>query len=701
MSSDLDKFVLQYSVELKDSIRKLEELQKKMAGVSKAHKESAGQLKEFVVGASGELSKLVPQLGAVGQAARAMGAGFGVAAAAVAALAIGVKAVIGLKDKYGEQRLLGQELGVSGFRIEEYERKFVKYGVPTMDPAQAREGLKQFTALSKAAYGAPGSQEWFKMQKLGVESGSLGHPGPGLNAQLKTLATNLHGMSQPEVEALAALAGVSKDWLVSLQQIGPAIANVTEHTKEELKARQDSQRDIDKLNTDMGKFAMEMNKLQMQVGILVAGPMAKFVGYVASLVEAMNKMDPEDAKDLHDFFFGGEDAGIAGSKAIGRYLTRKAEQRKYGRKEGAKPEGSWEYDEGKDPNAQATQNALDDAAAAEDAKQVEERKREEELMAAIKNFGGSVQTFSAAVSTAQAWAAWAGAAGAASGLKPAPAPNGSGGGPGIGATRGIRNNNPGNLEYGPFAISHGATGTDGRFAIFPTMEAGVKAHEALLGGKNYAGKTLEQIIGRYAPAGENNVAAYIASITKQTGIKGGDIPTAAQIPALAAAMQVHESGYRGGGGRNPNAGQGRGDLNLARTQQSLATFLGVPLKSIQQGGVNRGDVEVAYKQVEYGIQKNIREMKAETYKPHSKEQHAKLLKDIQEQETGLGLLRQYGPSVIRDAQAGGRELTAGQIILNITIDGSKDPQVVGQAVNDHVMEMMGKAVNIMTNGQKI
>jgi hypothetical protein len=41
--------------------------------------------------------------------------------------------------------------------------------------------------------------------------------------------------------------------------------------------------------------------------------------------------------------------------------------------------------------------------------------------------------------------------------------------------RNRRNNNPGNIEYGPFAKEHGAIGTDGRFAIFPDEETGFRA----------------------------------------------------------------------------------------------------------------------------------------------------------------------------------------------------------------------------------
>ena len=45
--------------------------------------------------------------------------------------------------------------------------------------------------------------------------------------------------------------------------------------------------------------------------------------------------------------------------------------------------------------------------------------------------------------------------------------------------RGIRNNNPGNIEYGDWARRHGATGSDGRFAIFESPEQGIAAMVAL------------------------------------------------------------------------------------------------------------------------------------------------------------------------------------------------------------------------------
>lgn len=85
--------------------------------------------------------------------------------------------------------------------------------------------------------------------------------------------------------------------------------------------------------------------------------------------------------------------------------------------------------------------------------------------------------------------------------------------------RNWRNNNPGNIEYGSFAKAQGAIGSDGRFAVFPSYEAGRKAKAALLfEGKGYKDKTIAQAINRYAPPFENNTSAYVNAVARAIGV---------------------------------------------------------------------------------------------------------------------------------------------------------------------------------------
>jgi hypothetical protein len=86
-----------------------------------------------------------------------------------------------------------------------------------------------------------------------------------------------------------------------------------------------------------------------------------------------------------------------------------------------------------------------------------------------------------------------------------------------GGDRNWRNNNPGNIEYGPFAISMGAVGSDGRFAIFPSEEMGRKAADTLLKGKSYVNLNIKDAINKWAPPSENNTGAYVNAF-KQAGL---------------------------------------------------------------------------------------------------------------------------------------------------------------------------------------
>ncbi|MFM7945872.1 hypothetical protein [Hafnia paralvei] len=115
------------------------------------------------------------------------------------------------------------------------------------------------------------------------------------------------------------------------------------------------------------------------------------------------------------------------------------------------------------------------------------------------------------------------------------------------APRGIRNNNPGNLN---FAGQSGATkegGEGGRFAVFESMEHGVAALYRQLQLYFKRGvNTLSSIVKTYAPASDgNNVDAYVSALSKATGkganetIDAGDTTT---IARLMKGIVDHENG---------------------------------------------------------------------------------------------------------------------------------------------------------------
>lgn len=98
----------------------------------------------------------------------------------------------------------------------------------------------------------------------------------------------------------------------------------------------------------------------------------------------------------------------------------------------------------------------------------------------------------------------------------------------ISSSRCRRNHNPGNIRYGNFARKHGAIATDGSFAIFKSDADGFVAMSELLEA-SYAGDTVAQAIGRYAPSSENNTPQYISDVCEWTGLSPSSILTQALL----------------------------------------------------------------------------------------------------------------------------------------------------------------------------
>lgn len=111
--------------------------------------------------------------------------------------------------------------------------------------------------------------------------------------------------------------------------------------------------------------------------------------------------------------------------------------------------------------------------------------------------------------------------------------------------RGIRNNNPGNLRSDiSWAFMTG--GDPGGFAIFDDSVHGLRALAKDLQTKITKDglTTIRQIISKYAPTSENNTAAYIASVSNDTGIGPDDQLTADPdtLAMLIRAIVNHENG---------------------------------------------------------------------------------------------------------------------------------------------------------------
>lgn len=112
--------------------------------------------------------------------------------------------------------------------------------------------------------------------------------------------------------------------------------------------------------------------------------------------------------------------------------------------------------------------------------------------------------------------------------------------------RGLRNNNPGNLEKGENWKGLSKDQKDTRFCTFSSMTYGCRALIKLLVTyiNKYECNTIEYIISKYAPSNENNTQAYINAVASDLGISPKQVITAdgETLVKLAKAIAKHENG---------------------------------------------------------------------------------------------------------------------------------------------------------------
>lgn len=135
--------------------------------------------------------------------------------------------------------------------------------------------------------------------------------------------------------------------------------------------------------------------------------------------------------------------------------------------------------------------------------------------------------------------------------------------------RGIRNNNPGNIVQSQTRWEGEIDGADPRFASFATPEAGIRAlGRNLLAYEARGLNTVSSIIARWAPATENDTAAYVATVAKQIGVNPNEplnLKDRKTMTSLATAIIRHENGVQPYDEKTIGAG-----VDSALTGQSFA-----------------------------------------------------------------------------------------------------------------------------------
>ncbi len=118
--------------------------------------------------------------------------------------------------------------------------------------------------------------------------------------------------------------------------------------------------------------------------------------------------------------------------------------------------------------------------------------------------------------------------------------------------RGVRNNNPGNIDRTAVAWqgedrSPEAMRREPRFCVFLTPQAGFRAlaKTLLTYQRKHRLRTVKEIINRWAPPVENDTGAYVRQVASEVGVGATEIiglERQVTLQRLVTAIARHENG---------------------------------------------------------------------------------------------------------------------------------------------------------------
>ena len=116
-------------------------------------------------------------------------------------------------------------------------------------------------------------------------------------------------------------------------------------------------------------------------------------------------------------------------------------------------------------------------------------------------------------------------------------------------SRGLRNNNPGNIRHSRVRYSGEVVSQDVEFKAFESVAYGYRAMFVLLDSyrRRYGLSTIRQMLNRYAPPSENFTEGYVRFVVGRTGIAPDeevDTRSARDMVPIVAAMSEIENGVK-------------------------------------------------------------------------------------------------------------------------------------------------------------
>ena len=707
MADDLEKFVLQYVVEIRDSISRLEQLNRKVEQTNRGAASAGQQFRYFAKGAAAELDKLVPGMSKVTLAVRAMSTEFAVAAAGVGLLAAGVAAFMRTRDDYNRQRLEGMDIGVSSARIEDYQRRLTVASRGQLSRGQVTDNIRRLQQYTYSAYTDP--MQWNTqartLRTLGISPGIRGQGPTDINTVLTQLAAQMRNMSEDQARGIAKAIGLDQDFALSLRRTGPGIG-APAMSESDIANRMEAERQLDHFNDELGRLRENFTELAHTVGTSLIPVMAGLIGYINDFVshipkniigspeihaarareEAIQQRTDEiyAERTRRNRGFMGSLRGLFNAPAE-HAAARKQAEAEFNRPLVGPPESAANLLQNLD---QSNKTAVDTAA---------------NFNLAVNMFSGAVSTFSNAIDERQAWAAWAGELGRQNNLV----------GPGS--------------ALGPGGAVPTAVGLPTQYdAAFRAAAAANGVPVDLL--KNIARVESHFRPGETSASGAQGLMQIMPSNFKSLGITDPFDPTQSIMGGgkLFAQMLQRAHGdvrlalmyYTGGFDRSkwgPNTmaypdlvlggslqGINRPDYQQLLVQSNISSQLGIPIGQLQRGGVSSGDVDWRVRQFAAGLPNKIVQLQKELANPRlPRSERSKIMTEIQSTQRDIDLVRQYGGAAVERATIGPQDITVGEMPIIININGSTtDPNLLARVISGHLMDQFSSVSNSQATGQK-
>lgn len=469
MANELDKFVLEYVVEIRDSLKKLDQLQKKMEQTQKTSSKVGSEMRDFAADAGNEIGKLVPGVEKVTSAVRAMGAEFSLAAVGIAAIGVAIKSVIDMRELYNAQRKQGQEAGIGTIRAEEYRRKFRRFGEGRVDDKTAADTVKKIADIGMAAYMDPtrmSAAQARQLRMLGIPIGKGRNGITSTNQLMGLLGQKFAGMSAAEVQGVAGNLGIDRNAALAMRAMGKGAGEVTELSRQDITNRIGAQDTLNGFNKALSDMDEKFKELSLILGEKLIPYLTDFVNGLDKIANALGKsVKQTDAQKAIETAMGPQSPfAVFGTGAVHKALSKankndpasvlsalknaeaellEERQKMFAPKEKAPWYAPWRGKGASDADKIRVNTDLANVRAAE--KQLEAatkneatgkkaddrndlissydeafnesaRDTEAQFGLAVNMFAGAVASFSNAIDEKQAWAAWAGEVGRAAGL---------------------------------------------------------------------------------------------------------------------------------------------------------------------------------------------------------------------------------------------------------------------------------------------